>query len=255
MGILRRLSPGAAGGIPGDMDCAPARLGLLPLTLLLAVAAAGACGVRPLRSADLYGAAGAGAPAGAAGSGAGGHAVAGAGGLGPAGAGGPGGSGGLSVTDAAVDEGTPDAPPDAPPAEAGADGAQPPCGQPCKDDEFCDELTGRCAPRTGVGMLSGMVVDPCSGVGLDARIGIAGQRQCSAVGKGSFFFTGLPLGRLKLAATKDGYELYGATVDVVPGGVVHDIRLARTGGCESTPSVVACTCTEPSCDPRTPSAP
>ena len=80
-------------------------------------------------------------------------------------------------------------------------------------------------------MLSGVVVDACSGTGLDARIGIAGRRLCSAADKGSYFFSALPLGRLKLAAVKDGYELYGATVEIVPGGVIHDIVLVRAGGC------------------------
>ena len=103
-------------------------------------------------------------------------------------------------------------------------------------------------------MLSGSVIDPCdgNGNGIAARVGIAGQRLCSAQGKGSYFFSGLPLGRLKLAAVKDGYELYGATVDIVAGGVIHDIRMVRAGGCQSVPPVAACTCTEPSCNPKTP---
>jgi hypothetical protein len=243
VGLLKPLS--AAGG-----DGIDERMKALVLTSITVLTLAAGCEVRPLRSADLYGAAGAG-PAGAGGlgvAGAGGLGVAGAGGLGVAGAGGRGGAAGQAVDDAAVDQGTPDAPG----SDGGTDGPSSPCPQTCASDQFCDELTTHCVPRAGTGMLSGTVIDPCSGQGLDARIGIAGQHQCSAAAKGSYFVSGLPLGRLKLAALKDGYELYGDTVEIVPGGVIRDIRMVRTGGCGSTPPVSHCTCTEPSCTPMTP---
>jgi hypothetical protein len=236
VGLLKRLSAARGDGIDEGMKA----LVLTSITVLTLVAG---CEVRPLRSADLYGAAGAGP------TGAGGLGIAGAGGLGgaAAGTGGLGGAAGQAVEDAAVDEGTPDAPV----SDGGTDGLSSPCPQTCASDQFCDELTNHCVPRAGTGMLSGSVLDPCSGQGVDARIGIAGRHQCSAVGKGSYFLAGLPLGRLKLAALKDGYELYGDTVEIVPGGVVRDIRMVRTGGCGSTPPVSRCACTEPSCDPMT----
>jgi len=221
----------------------------LVFAVALAVAAAAAgCDLRPLRSADLYSAAGApghGGAGGVAGQGGAGGAAGNAGESGGGGsargggAGGLGGAGGQPVTDAAVDEGMPDGPPSG-------------CAQPCSPDQFCDELTNQCAPRTGTGMLSGVVLDDCSRSGLDARIGIAGRRLCSARDKGSYFLSALPLGRLKIAAVKDGYELYSATVEIVAGGVIHDIVLVRAGGCQSPPPVAPCTCTEPSCTPMTP---
>jgi hypothetical protein len=232
----------------------------LVLAVAVAVAAGAAgCDLRALRSADLYGAAGApgqGGAGGAAGQGGAGGAAGngGAGGAagnagesggggsargGAAGAGGLGGAGGQPVTDAAVDEGTPDGPPSG-------------CAESCSPDQFCDELTNQCAPRIGTGMLSGVVLDECSHSGLDARIGIAGRRLCSARDKGSYFLSALPLGRLKIAAVKDGYELYSATVEIVAGGVIHDIVLVRSGGCQSPPPVAPCTCTDASCTPMTP---
>ena len=130
----------------------------LVLAVALAVAAAAAgCDLRPLRSADLYGAAGApghGGAGGAAGQGGAGGAAGNAGESGGGGsarggaAGGLAGAGGQPVTDAAVDQGMPDGPPSG-------------CAQPCSPDQFCDELTNQCAPRIGTGMLSGIVVDAC----------------------------------------------------------------------------------------------
>jgi hypothetical protein len=215
MGLLRRLGVASA---------------------LAVAAAAPGCDVRPLRAVDLYGAAG-----GSAGASGGGASARG----GAAGAGGLGGAGDQPGTDAAVDHSAPD-------GQGASDGSPSGCAQPCGPDQFCDELTNQCAPRIGTGMLSGIVVDACSRSGLDARIGIAGQRQCSAADKGSYFVSALPLGRLKLAAVKNGYELYSATVEIVAGGAIHDIELARAGGCQSTPPVSPCTCTEPSCSSTTP---
>jgi hypothetical protein len=223
MGVLR-LSAVAAAGIHESVHRSPS----LPSVLLLVVAAfagAGACGVRPLTSAELYGAAGAGGAGGG-------------GGGGMAGAAGGAGSTNEDASDAGVDAG-----PDVPSTG---------CPQVCDADQFCDELTNRCAPRVGTGMLSGSVIDPCASDGVDARVGIAGQHRCSYVNKGSYFFAGLPFGRLKLAAAKEGYELYGATVEIVPGGVIHDIKLVRTGGCTAPRPTVACTCTDSSCNPQTP---
>lgn len=203
---------------------------------VLLVASAGSCGVRPLRSEDLYG--GAGGSSASAGHDGGADRPQGdaSGGGGQPGSGG---AGGQSPLDAAVEQ----------PA---ADASAADCGQSCGAEQFCDELTNRCLPRTGTGMLSGIVTDTCTTVGQDARVAIAGHRQCSAALKGSYFFSGLPLGRLKLAAVKDGYELYGATVELVPGGVVHDIKLVPLGGCQSPAPTTRCTCTEPSCTPMTP---
>ena len=221
---MGRLSVSAVAGIKGDMK--------VVATCAIALVAAG-CGIRPLTSAELYGAAarGGGSTGGGSGSGAsgrggtGGDSSGGTSGGGIAG-GQAGGDGGSSAGDASV------------------------CPPSCPADQFCDELAGRCAPSAGSGMLSGAVTDACSGTGVAALVGIAGQHVCSYQIKGSYFVNGLPLGMLKLAAAKTGYELYGDTVDIVAGGVVHDIRLMRVGGCTApVPEDNACTCTPSACVP------
>jgi hypothetical protein len=136
------------------------------------------------------------------------------------------------------------------------DGAASACGAPCASDQFCDALSAKCAPRTGPGILSGVVTDKCNGTPLNAIVGIAGEHQCSFQGKGSFYFPNLPLARLKLAAGKAGYELFSTTVDIVPGGVVRDVVLTRTGaavgsdGCDvPRPTEETCVCTASTCLP------
>jgi hypothetical protein len=135
---------------------------------------------------------------------------------------------------------------------APSDEAPQTCAVPCGATEFCDELTGRCAARTGNSMLSGVVRDTCTRVGLDALVGIAGHHQCSAAGKGSFFFAQLPVGKLKLAAVKTGYRLFDTTVVVAPGGTIQDIGLVPDGseGCAAPrPADVMCMCVAPQCLP------
>jgi hypothetical protein len=107
---------------------------------------------------------------------------------------------------------------------------------------------------SGPGMLSGVVIDMCDSMPLDALVGIAGHHMCSFQGKGSYFFSNLPLGMLELAVSKTGYDLYDVAVDVVPGGVVHQVALVRTGGGADgcgvpRPTQVACTCQAPTCLP------
>ena len=218
MGILSRLFRAGAAGISTGMSRSTlvALLGLGALAL-----AASGCDVRPLTSRELYGASG---------------------GTGGAGTGGGGGGvGGQSFDGGGVAGTTPDAGAEAPAADAVPEAPASACPAPCAADQFCDELTGQCAPRSGVGMLSGIVVDQCSGDSVDALIGIAGHHACAYLGKGAYFFTGLPLGKLKLAAAKEGYELYGATVDIVPGGVIHDVHLMRVGGCTAMSPVADAT--------------
>jgi len=200
---------------------------------------AAGCGIRPLTSAELYGAAasggGGGGVAGRGGSGGGGGGGTSGTGAGGTGAGGTG-AGGAAGTDAG--------------SGGGGGGDASVCPASCPADQFCDELTGRCVPSSGSGMLSGVVTDACSGVGIAALVGIAGQHVCSYQTKGSYYANALPLGTLKLAAAKTGYELYGDTVDIVTGGVVHDIRLMRVGGCDApAPADNICTCTASSCMP------
>jgi hypothetical protein len=231
---MRRLSAAAAAGIKASMQ------GIIAFAVALAAAG---CGIRPLTSAELYGAAGRG-DSGAGGSSVGGS---GAGGSSAGSSGNGGGGGGMAGAQAGADGGGIDS---GGIDGGGIDGDASVCTQPCRADQFCDELTGRCATSSGSAMLSGVVTDACSGAGLAALVGIAGQHVCSYQIKGSYFVNGLPLGTLKLAAAKTGYELYGDTVEIVTGGVVHDIRLMRGGGCTAPlPADNACTCTTASCTP------
>jgi hypothetical protein len=121
----------------------------------------------------------------------------------------------------------------------------------CAGDQFCDELSGRCAARTGVGMLGGVVTDRCTGTQVNAKVGIAGRHQCSYRDKGSYFFSGLPLGMLRLAVALEGYELAATTVVITPGGNVADIALERAppATCaDPAPTPAACTCLDPGCE-------
>ncbi len=218
---MDRLSIAAATGIKGDMK--------VVVACAVALVAAG-CGIRPLNSAELYGAAARGGSSAGGGSGASGRGGAGGDSGGTSGGGTAGGQAGVDGGSSDVDTSV--------------------CPPLCPADQFCDELTGRCAPSAGFGMLSGAVTDACSGAGIAALVGIAGQHVCSYQTKGSYFVSGLPLGMLKLAAAKTGYELYGDTVDIVAGGLVHDIRLMRVGGCVAPmPADNACTCTTSACVP------
>jgi hypothetical protein len=199
------------------------------LVALAALALGGtACDVRPLTARELYGAtAGTGGAAGTAG---------GAGTGGTAGAA-PDGGAGAPPPDAAMTETAPEAP-----------GLG--CGAPCPADQFCDDLAGQCAPRGGVGMISGQVYDDCTGKALGALVGIADHHACSYEGKGGYYFSGIPLGKLKLGAAKEGYEVYGAVVDVVQMGTIHDIRLVPEAGCDAPPPAgAACSCPIATCKP------
>jgi hypothetical protein len=121
---------------------------------------------------------------------------------------------------------------DAAPADAG-----PAAGDAAEADAAAD---------AGTGMLSGVVVDACTGRPLGAKVGIADRKQCSDTGKGYYFFPSLPVGTLRLAAMKDGYDLFSGTVEVAPGGAVQDIHLTRD--CSLPPPAdVACTCLDPGC--------
>lgn len=102
------------------------------------------------------------------------------------------------------------------------------------------------------GMLSGTVRESCGNGGTDALIGIGGRHTCSFPDKGAYFLAQLPVGTLKLTASKAGYALYEATIVITAGGNIHDIQLgpADAGGCPTLPMPpVACTCTSSACEP------
>jgi hypothetical protein len=121
---------------------------------------------------------------------------------------------------------------------------------PCEAFETCEPATRTCKLRTGPGMLSGSVLDACTRHAIDARIGIAGRRQCSMGGKGAYFFTNLPEGTLALIAFKDGYKHFEVPVVITTTGTVQDILLqpdTPQGCAEPLPPDVACICDMPGC--------
>jgi hypothetical protein len=121
---------------------------------------------------------------------------------------------------------------------------------PCEAFETCEPATGMCKLRTGPGMLSGSVLDACTRHAVNARIGVAGRRQCSINGKGSYFFSSLPEGTLALIAFKDGYKHFEVPVVITASGTVQDILLqpdTPQGCAEPLPPDVACVCDMPGC--------
>jgi hypothetical protein len=141
------------------------------------------------------------------------------------------------------------APPDAASIETGTDAG---CATSCDPGSFCNTLAGRCQPSSGHSMLSGVVSDKCDRIAVAALTGIAGQRQCSYSGKGSYFFASLPLGLLELAVVKPGYLPYTANVQIVEGGNVHDVYLTRANDPDCTgqrPAETGCSCDGAVCVP------
>jgi hypothetical protein len=219
------MSAGRAVGIP-EIVCprrANAIRALLCGAAMLSVASAG-CDMQSLRSSELFGARDAAAEA---------------------------------APDSAVDVG-PDAVDSAAEMSTAYDALDASAAIDSSDaSDAADATDGAAAVDTApdlaaVGMLSGTVRDTCTNSGLDALVGIAGRHTCSYPQKGSYFIRAVPLGTLKLAAAKDGYALYEATIEIVPGGNVHDIDMvpAADAACAALPSpAVACTCTTPTCEP------
>ncbi|HEY8923656.1 MAG TPA: carboxypeptidase-like regulatory domain-containing protein, partial [Polyangia bacterium] len=151
----------------------------------------------------------------------------------------------------AVDDTVPDALSPADGAPDGGDAPPAPCTPAsCPSDQFCDDLSGACLPRQGTGMISGAVYDSCLHVPVNAKVGIAGQHACAASGKGSYFFSQIPLGRLTVTAAAPGYQLFTKEVTIVPGGNSLNIALDRSAPitcADPAPAAVACACSEPGC--------
>jgi hypothetical protein len=147
-----------------------------------------------------------------------------------------------ATVDASVDQVDVDPGPDAPvvctPASCGA-------------GHFCDDLTQRCQPNSGVGRLSGIVIDACDHHALQARVGIAGQHQCAVEQKGAYYFqSNLPLGNLTLAAYAEGYKLFSTPVVITAGGTTQNIVMERdaSSACDGPPPpAAACTCVISGC--------
>ncbi|HXI55932.1 MAG TPA: hypothetical protein VNO55_07730 [Polyangia bacterium] len=103
---------------------------------------------------------------------------------------------------------------------------------------------------TAAHLLSGTVTDACTRRGTTARVGIAGRRQCSVDGKGSYYFDDLPGGKLALVAFKEGYRLFEVAVSITAQGTIQDIVLHpdTPGDCaDPPPADIACVCSLPGC--------
>jgi hypothetical protein len=109
-----------------------------------------------------------------------------------------------------------------------------------------------CVPRSRDGLFSGAVVDFCTGQAINANVGIAGQHTCTFAQKGSFHFSGLPVGcNLTVSATREGYRSHYATVVIETGGTsIYVIRLERMTdpACQGpAPSGAECRCDTAGC--------
>src|SRR5262249_16047124 len=130
------------------------------------------------------------------------------------------------------------------PAAAAVAAAQPAAPRPAPPIRFFTGLPAPAPPRPPPGSLPPSSPPPPPAPAISGLVGMGGQHVGSYQFKGSYFVNGLPIGMLKLAAAKTGYELYGDTVEIVAGGVVHDISMMRVGGCSApTPADNPCTCT------------
>jgi hypothetical protein len=115
--------------------------------------------------------------------------------------------------------------------------------------------TSTTAPDTGGcggahGLLSGSVVDRCTGRPVDALVGIAGQHQCSFSGKGSYLFRDLPTGcLLNLSSAAPGYKVFTQAIVPTAEGLVVNIELERASGTcsDPPPEAVPCRCDRPGC--------
>ncbi len=139
----------------------------------------------------------------------------------------------VGSADAASDAAEPEVPADAPPDGPAPDAA--------------------CIATSDNGLLSGLVVDLCSGQALEANVGVAGRHMCSFRDKGSFHFNGLPTGcRLTLTARKEGgYRPWAQEIVVAPDGTAN-VRIAlerdTMSGCTGpAPAPVPCRCDLPGC--------
>ncbi|MDX2019646.1 MAG: hypothetical protein SF187_05345 [Deltaproteobacteria bacterium] len=104
------------------------------------------------------------------------------------------------------------------------------------------------------GVLSGIVVDACTGKAINALVGIAGKHLCSFAGKGGFYFTGLPTGiELELASAAPGYQAFGKAVVISAAGTTVKIVLDRVDASSEAPCGVPeppepmCSCLQPGC--------
>jgi hypothetical protein len=112
--------------------------------------------------------------------------------------------------------------------------------------------SGDPAPGAPV-FVSGAVYSACSGLPIDALVGIAGRHLCSFPGKGSFFFRidDVPAGvTVTVTAAKKGYRPYSAPLTLDGLGVSLEIILSpQEGDCATNPqpSSEPCLCQMASC--------
>ena len=107
-----------------------------------------------------------------------------------------------------------------------------------------------CQAQSRDGLVSGAVFDACTKAAITAYVGIGGQHQCSFSEKGSFHFSGLPVGcQLTLSAGQRGYRPLIQDVVLPPTGLSGlRLELERDGGCGGAdPTALTCSCTATGC--------
>lgn len=116
----------------------------------------------------------------------------------------------------------------------------------CAQNEVCHPETARCAVAA---ILTGGVVDACTGVALSARVTIAGASTCSRAIKPYFELRRLVAGGPHtLSAGKPGYRGYLTERSLAAGFNTHPlIELEPEGGCSSAPADVPCSCDDSGC--------
>ncbi len=116
----------------------------------------------------------------------------------------------------------------------------------CRSGQVCDAAAGQCVAEA---VLSGGVVNGCTGEGLDARVTIDGRSTCSTNGKAYFELKGLhPGGPYTLSIGKAGYKAFTTTRSLQAGlNTFEPVSLQPVDGCAQPPPPAACSCVTSNC--------
>lgn len=109
----------------------------------------------------------------------------------------------------------------------------------CGGGQACDFNTGGCVPEA---IITGVIVDACTGAALVAKITVNGVSGCAVDVKGYWEVRGLsPGGPQTLVAGYGGYQPYTTKVTLKSGfNAIDKISLERVGGCGAVPPSWVC---------------
>jgi hypothetical protein len=106
------------------------------------------------------------------------------------------------------------------------------CGT-CRVEEVCDPAARACVLAA---IVTGDVIDTCTGAAVIAKVTVAGKSVCSTAGKGFWQLEGLrPGGPQTLAAGRLGYQAFSTQLTLQSGFNAVEIRLTPVGGCSAPP--------------------